>query len=105
MSSVGTYVELEYQKDLISQLIKQAYIDINPEEHEEMTEIVFAKIHQMNQMRAVLAKSGEDSIARTASEHNVTTDNVLDSFLYFTLVVENALLMKQLAEYAKQTGD
>jgi hypothetical protein len=101
MSSVGNYVELEYQKDLIAQLLKRAYINIEPEQHEELTEIVFAKIHQMNQMRAVLAGNSEESVIKTADEYGVTVDSVLDSFMYFTLVVESALLMKVLSECIK----
>jgi len=98
MATLGTYVEIEYQKDLISQLLKQAFINIDSELYEEMTELVFAKIHQMNQVRALLADSSGDIIEKTAGQYGASTDNVLDSFMYFTLVVENAMLMKQLAE-------
>lgn len=105
MDSIKSYAELEYQKDLISQLLKQAFIGIPKERHEEMTERVFAKIHQMNQLRSIIKQSTASVIIDTAERYGSSEDQVLDSFMYFSLIVENAFLTKQLVDYIQSEDD
>jgi hypothetical protein len=102
MESVRDYVEMEYQKDLISQLLKQVFVDASEKDYEELTEMVFNKIHLQNSIRQNFKITKEDSLARTAEYYGVTTNAVLDAFLFFNLVVENVFLTKKLSEYVKE---
>jgi len=98
MESIKGYADLGYQKDLISQLLKQAFIGIPEERHEEMTELVFTKIHQMNDLKNSIKGQTGEIIADAAVMYDTTEEQVLDSFMYFSLIVENSFLIKQLSE-------
>ncbi len=102
MDSIKDYVEMEYQKDLISQLLKQVFVDTDETSYEEYTEMVFAKIHQQNSIRRNFKNNRGDALTHTAEYYGVTPDTVLDAFLYFNLIVENIFLIKQLSEYIKK---
>jgi hypothetical protein len=98
MDSIKQYAESEFRKTLINQLLKQAFANIKLQEYDEVTELVANKIKSMTTMRESLKTASHTSIAKTASDFNVDEDSILDSFIYFTLVVENVLLTKKLLE-------
>jgi len=98
IESIKGYADLGYQKDLISQLLKQAFIGIPEDRHEEMTELVFTKIHQLNDLKNNIKGQTGGAITDAAAMYDTTEEQVLDSFMYFSLVVENSFLIKQLAE-------
>jgi hypothetical protein len=52
-----------------------------------------------------ISKMSEEIICQTAELNNVSESEVLDSFIYFFLVVENTILTQQLEEYKKANSD
>lgn len=102
MNSIRDYAEIEYQKDLISQLIKQSYVGIPEEEFEELTELIFVKLHRMNDLRSKVELKNNDEISNTAEAYSTSEDKVIDSFIYLTLIVENVILSKKLKEYIEK---
>lgn len=102
MNSIKQYAESEFRKTLINQLLKSAFNNIKLEEYDEITELVAKKIKSMNTIRESLRSASKESISKTASDFNIDENSVLDSFIYFTLIVENVLLTKKLLEVLKE---
>ena len=101
--SIRDYVESAKQKDLISQLLKQSFISIPPEYYEEMTELILEKLRTTNAVRKFISEKNKDIIEETARINEVTENAVIDSFVYFFLIVENVLLAKQVEELKKRS--
>ena len=98
MESIKTFAEMARQKDLIHHLLRTAYPSIPEEAYEDFTEMVFNKMVQQGAQRAALESNSDGSLETTAEQYGVTKDIVLDSFMYFNLLVENVWLATQIAE-------
>lgn len=98
MESIKTFAEMARQKDLIHHLLRTAYPSIPEEAYEDFTEMVFNKMVQQGAQRATLEANSNGSLDATAEQYGVTKDIVLDSFMYFNLLVENIWLTTQIAE-------
>lgn len=100
--SLKEYVETVKQKDLISQLLKQTFISIPPEHYEELTDLVLEKLKATNMVRQHIKKTSGAVIEETAIANGVTESDVIDSFVYFFLIVENTILARQLEELIRK---
>ena len=96
MTTLGNYAELEMQKDMVTQLLVQAFPFVPREEHEAVTEEVLKKIEFLNKLRADLAETDAENIELVAKQYEADPDSVLDSFIYFYVVTEAAWLTKLL---------
>jgi hypothetical protein len=97
MASIKDYAETEFQKDLISQVLR-VFPNIASEEYEEITEMVATKINDMNKMREAMNVHKGEQLDFFADQYKTTPQNILDSFVYFVLIVENVILNKSLME-------
>lgn len=102
---VKEYVEGSKQRDLINRLLRQTFSTIPVEQYEELTELVLKKLRSTTAFRMHISKMSEEIICQTAELNNVSESEVLDSFIYFFLVVENTILIQQLEEYKKANSD
>jgi hypothetical protein len=102
MESIKDYAEVAYQKDLINMLLRQLFVGLTDQDYVEYTEMVCSKIHQQNGIRKSIRTDKGDYLESTATYYGVTTDAVLDAFMYFNLVVENIFLIKQLSKYVEK---
>jgi hypothetical protein len=98
MNSIKEYVNESYQKDLISQLLKQAFTNISESEYEELTEMISTKLLVLNNLRDMMNKNSNDELEAAAKSFGVEKENVISTFLYFSLVVENTILTKQIGD-------
>ena len=105
MDSMKNFAEIEFQKDLVSNLLKQSFIDIDDTEYEEFTDLILGKIHLMNSMRTKVEEEAGDTLAETAERYETTTDHIIDAYLYFTLIVENVFLARKLIEATEDSED
>ncbi len=105
MESIKDYAEQGFQKDLIVDILRQIVPDVSVAEYEELTEMVAYKIQFMTEYRTSLASSTEVKLAETAAKLGVTEDHVLDTFIHFSLIVENVWLAKQLLDVGELNGD
>lgn len=96
MDTIKEYVEAQNQKDAISQLLRCLNISIDEDYQEEVTEAVLVKIKAMQEVSVLVKEVNKDVIKTTAETYGVTEDSVLDSFMYFSLLVENVILHMQL---------
>jgi hypothetical protein len=101
MTTLGSYAELEMQKDMVTQLLVQAFPFVPREEHEAVTEEVLKKISFLNKLRANIAESDAANIELVAKQYDADPDSVLDSFIYFYVVTEAAWLTKLLTDLKK----
>lgn len=105
MESIKTFAEMAHQKDLIHHLLRTAYPSIPEEAYEDFTEMVFNKIVQQGAQRNALEKQSDGSLEHTAKMYGTTKDTVLDSFMYFNLLVENVWLTTQIAQLLTKEDD
>ena len=98
MLSIKDYIESGEQKDMISDVLRQIVPDIETEEYEELTEMVINKLHSINEYKAGVLIDSNSVLKNAANELDVETSKFLDTFVYFSLIVENVWLIKQLSE-------
>ena len=68
-----------------------------------MTELILEKLRTTNAVRKFISEKNKDIIEETARINEVTENAVIDSFVYFFLIVENVLLAKQVEELKKRS--
>lgn len=98
MSTLGRFAEIEAQKGMIRHIIKTSNLEVPEEDLMPIVEAVQGKILQMHLHRDWLKRSQADSLEQVAQDHDAHVDSVLDSFVYFTLILENVLLERKLLE-------
>jgi predicted DNA-binding protein YlxM (UPF0122 family) len=99
MSSIKDYVDENMHKDAITQILKTTFKEVKAEDYEEVTEMVAAKLAYMNVYRKSLEETDPGDLQEVADSFNVPKESIVDSFVYFTLILDNVLLQKELAEY------
>lgn len=104
MESIKDYAEKGFQKDMVTQILKQAFLNIGDEEQETITNLVIDKIDEMNSYRTDLAAKADPTLDSTADEFGISPQVVLDTFIYFTLIVENVWLTKKLEDITRGEG-
>ena len=99
MNSIKDYVNENMHKDAITQILKTTFKEVKEEDYEEVTEMIAAKLAYMNVYRRSLEEIDDGDLQEAADSFGVPRDAIVDSFVYFTLVLDNVLLQKELAEY------
>lgn len=105
MSSIKDYVDENAHKDMITQILQIAFKDIDEADYEEVTEMVAAKLAYMDVYRKSLENSDEGELQKVADSFGESKETILSSFIYFTLILDNVLLQKELAEYLPDEED
>ena len=97
-NSIKDFVMSSRKKDMINSILRKSFSDVSEEEYEELTNLVFNKIDAMNEFREFLRTNADDELSKVAEEYTVDEDAVLDSFVYFVLILENVYLRNQLSK-------
>lgn len=97
MNSVRGYVLEANQKDLITQFLKQIMSGVEETDYEELTELISTKLSDLNKLRRDMEEFDAKGLSKIASEFDIQPEAIVDAFIYFSLIVENTLLLKQLA--------
>ena len=105
MKSIKNYFEETLHKDAIVQILKTTFTEIPEEDYEEITEMIAYKLAYMNHYRDRLEMDGAIDLGKTAKAFGVPKKAIIDSFVYFTLIVDNVLLQKELAQYLPEEDD
>ena len=98
-TSIKDYAEDVHYKDMIAQILRAAYTNIEEDEFEEITELINAKLAYMVEYKKTLATESEESLKASAEMHGTSPDNILDAFIYFTLIVDNVIMQEELRKY------
>lgn len=96
MSTLGNFIELETQKGMIRHIIKNSELDLSENELTELAIEVQNKLLYMHTYRERLRLQEEGSLDKVAEEYGTDAEAVLDSFVYFSLVLECVWLKKKL---------
>lgn len=99
MSTLGNFIELEAQKSMIRHILKSSQLDFEEDEMMEMVEDVQKKLLAMRVHREYLRIKEQDSLAKVSEDNEADPEAVLDSFVYFSLILENVWLKKQLSKW------
>lgn len=91
-----TYVDSEFQKTMIQQLLRTTFKNIDECEYDLLTDRIAEKLENMRKMRDTLEEKENASLTEAAEKHGVSYSAVLDSFVYFQLIVENVWLIRYL---------
>jgi hypothetical protein len=105
MDSMRDFVESANKKDMILELLDKSFPMIPKESHDEMVELVFLKLGLMQHFRNNLAKDPDGTLKATAEQFGAEEDQVLDSFIFFFMVVESVWSQKLLAELIMKYKD
>ena len=107
MSTLKNYIEIEYQKVMVNDLLKQVFVNIPEEEYSEYAELVVDKLYTFRKLRETVRNMtvNDGKTAETAKELGVTEDDMLDAFIYMIMVVENVHLLKQLEKAYEDTDE
>lgn len=104
MNTLKNYMEAELRKTMINRLLKTAFINIPAEDFDEYTEMIMTKIDNLNTLKDNIKTffgNGED-IKTIMEQYQTSEEEVLNSFLFMTLVVENVYLTKVIAQLWQQ---
>ena len=96
MSTLGNFIELEAQKSMIMHILKNSELILTDEELIEISDEVQNKLLAMRIYREHLKIKESDSLAKVSDEHGADVDAVLDSYVYFSLILENVWLKRML---------
>ena len=96
MSTLGNFIELEAQKSMIVHILKNSELELTDDELDEVSNEVQKKLLAMRIYREHLKIKEFDSLARISEEHDADADAVLDSYVYFSLILENVWLKRML---------
>lgn len=105
MDSVRSYVLEENQKDLIKQFLKQIFVDVKEPDYEELTELIATKLRELNTLRKNMEEFDEKGLSKIASEFDIDKEQIVDAFIYFSLIVENTLMLKQISILIEKIQD
>ena len=98
MSTLGNFVELTAQKGMIRHILKTSALELSPEELDEMVALIQKKLLQTSLYRESLREKEAEALDRVSKEYDANVDAVLDSYVYFSLIVENVWLKKKMEE-------
>lgn len=104
-TSIKDYVENVHYKDMITQILRAAYTNIEEDEFEEITELINNKLAYMVEYKKTLAAESEESLRESAEMHGTSPDNILDAFIYFTLIVDNVIMQEELRRYEEKDDE
>ncbi len=96
MSTMGRFAQLEAQKGMIRHIIKASNLEVNEEELMPIVEEVQGKILKMHVHREWLKTTQAEDLERVSAEYEASIESVLDSFVYFSLILENVLLERHI---------
>jgi uncharacterized protein YaaW (UPF0174 family) len=96
MSTLGNFIELEAQKSMIMHILKNSELKLTSEELLEISDEVQNKLLAMRIYREHLKIKEADSLSKVSDEHGADVDAVLDSYVYFSLILENVWLKRML---------
>jgi hypothetical protein len=102
MTNIVDYVQSENKKNLISQIIKNTFSNID--DYEKMTELVHEKFKSIETLRADLMTTSLDKIKESLRAENNTSntpEQIVDTLVYFSLIIENVWLVKELNKFTK----
>lgn len=96
MSTLGNFVELTAQKGMIRHILKTSALDLSPEELDEMVTLIQRKLLQTSLYRENLREKEAEALEKVSKEYDADAEAVLDSYVYFSLIVENVWLKKKM---------
>lgn len=96
MSTLGNFVELTAQKGMIRHILKTSAMELSPEELDEMVTLIQKKLLQMTVYRDRLRDKEAEALDKISEDYDADSEAVLDSYVYFSLIVENVWLKKKM---------
>ena len=98
MESIRDFVKSNVKKDMIRDLLNKSFPIIPKKSHEEMTELISLKLDMLEELKASLIEDTNGALQQTADQYGATKEAVLDSFMFFYVIVELVYSQKLLAE-------
>jgi hypothetical protein len=96
MESIKTFADDNAKKDMILAVLKESFHMIPREDYLVMVDLVFTKLASMQKYRKKMLEKDEEALRDVAESYGVDVDAVLDSYLYFLLIVESVYLQREL---------
>lgn len=96
MDSIKSFADENTKKDMILELLRDSFPMVPEEDYSVMVDMVFAKLKTMSNYREFLKKKDILALDEAATMYDADIEAILDSYLYFFLVVETVYLQRTL---------
>jgi len=91
------FVTAQQDKDTISELVKTSIVGCSEEDYELITDLTYEKLEGIQRYKESITDAEYEKILKYVENTNLSKEQVVDSAIFFSIVVENAMLTHQLA--------
>jgi hypothetical protein len=103
--NIKDFVTTQQDKDMISELVRTSIVGCTEEDYELITDLTYEKLEGIQRYKESITDEEYEKILKSVENTNLSKEQVIDSAIFFSIIVENAMLTHQLSVIFSGTVD